>query len=223
VAVSAADRERFVELYAVDPDRVVEVPNGSDTERFTPAPRDAKEPLREALGLPARPTVVYAAAGPKVADLVGLRWVRSAAANLGNTTFLVVGGVSPPFVEGNVIATGFVPDPVPYFQAADIAVCPIEYGGGTKLKLFDSLAAGLPSVVFEEALHGTDFRHGEEVWIAEKSISALTTAVSRLLEDQALADRLSVQGRELVVVQHDWKDSARRLEAALLSILQPHG
>ncbi len=220
LAVSSEDRNRFVELYEVDPARVVEVPNGSDTGRFVPATRDTRTVLRQMLGLPDRPTIVYMAAGPKVADRVGLSWVQRVARNLSDFTFLVVGGVvARPFVEGNVVATGFVPDPVPFLQAADVSLCPIEHGGGTKLKVFDSLAVGLPSVVFDETIRGTALRHAEEVWVAEKSLPVVTDAVRLLAEDSSLGDRLGAQGRAFVVAHHDWKAIARRLEAALLGLV----
>jgi glycosyltransferase involved in cell wall biosynthesis len=107
---------------------------------------------------------------------------------------------------------------VPYFQAADVALCPIEHGGGTKIKVWDALAAGLPTVVFPETMQG-EVRHGEQVWVAEKTEDALVAAVSRMLDDGETAGRLGATGRAFVVAHHDWKDLADGLEAALLSIL----
>jgi glycosyltransferase involved in cell wall biosynthesis len=160
-------------------------------------------------------------AGPKAADLAALDWVRRVAARMPDTTALVVGGIARPAVDGNVVSTGFVDDPVPYLQAADVSLCPVEFGGGTKIKLWDSLAAGLPSVVFAETLHGTNLQDGRHVLVSGKSGDELVAAVRRLLDDGTLAGNLSTAGREHVVRHHDWRASARKLEATLLGLVSP--
>jgi glycosyltransferase involved in cell wall biosynthesis len=220
VAVSPEDRTVFLEKHHVQASRLALVPNGSDTESFTPVGPEEKRALRRQLGLPERPTVLYVAAIPKPPDRVGLAWVKRVAARLPELGFLVVGGVVPgPFIEGNVVATGLVDEVVPYFQAADVALCPIEHGGGTKIKVWDSLAAGLPTVVFAETVRNT-LQHGEHVWIAEKGEEELVTAIRTLVEDRDLAVRLGGVGRAFVEAHHDWRDIAGGLEASLLSILR---
>ena len=44
----------------------------------------------------------------------------------------------------------------------------IEFGGGTKIKMIESLAVGLPTVVLEETRLSANAQHGEHVWIVEK-------------------------------------------------------
>ena len=66
-----------------------------------------------------------------------------------------------------VVATGLLDDFGVALAAADFALCPIEFGGGTKIKLLEGLAAGLPTVAFAEALHGLDL--DGEVLAAPKS------------------------------------------------------
>jgi glycosyltransferase involved in cell wall biosynthesis len=218
LAVSPSDCRDFVERYRADPMRVIEIPNGSDTSRFTPVAPADRPGLRDRLGLPSRATVLFMSAGPKAADLAALDWVRRAAARMPDTTALVVGGIARPGVDGNVVSTGFVDDPVPYLQAADVSLCPLEFGGGTKIKLWDSLAAGLPSVVFAETLHGTNLQDGRHVLVSAKDVDELVATVRRLLDDGTLAGTLSTAGREHVVRYHDWRASARKLEAALLGL-----
>ena len=220
VAVSPEDRRVFLDRFSVEPERVVEVPNGADTAAFVPLERQARGSLRRRLGLPDRPTVVFIAGPRKPPDIAGLAWVRRAARRVPDATFLVVGGVvDRPFVDGNVVATGYVPDPRPYLQAADVSLCPIEYGGGTKIKVWDSLATGLPTVVFSETLRGTLLRDREHVAIAAKSEDALAAVVGRLLSDWELADRLGAGGRAFVVANNDYEAIASRLEDALVALM----
>jgi glycosyltransferase involved in cell wall biosynthesis len=145
--------------------------------------------------------------------------VRRVAELMPDVTFVVTGTLFPrPVRERNVIGTGLVDDPLPYLQAADLSVCPVEFGGGTKIKVLEALSVGLPTVVFAEAMRGLSVRDGEQVWVAEKHESSLAAAIRRLLRDQGLALRLGLSGRRFVVEHHDWRRLAATLENALLRL-----
>jgi glycosyltransferase involved in cell wall biosynthesis len=47
---------------------------------------------------------------------------------------------------GNIVVTGFVEDPLPYFEKACLAVAPLRLGAGVKVKVLEALSAGLPVV-----------------------------------------------------------------------------
>ncbi|MBF2017508.1 MAG: glycosyltransferase [Rivularia sp. T60_A2020_040] len=48
--------------------------------------------------------------------------------------------------NNNIIVTGFVEDPTPYFEKAQIGIVPLLQGAGIKLKTLEMLAAGLPVI-----------------------------------------------------------------------------
>jgi polysaccharide biosynthesis protein PslH len=220
LAVSEDDARGFQERYGLPAERLAVVPNGADIRSLAPAEEAERAELRARLGLPSGPVVLYLSGMPKIPDVQGLRWVRRVAAEMPQVTFLIVGGVCPaPAVEGNVIATGVVPDHRPYVRAADASLCPIEFGGGTKLKLLDSLAAGLPTVAFAETVRGTALRAGEHVVVAGKDVAALTRALHELLGDRPRARALGTAGREHVVAHHDWRPIAAGLEARLAELV----
>jgi glycosyltransferase involved in cell wall biosynthesis len=61
--------------------------------------------------------------------------------------FLLLGSMEPtPFRDGAVIATGRVPEVLPYFAAADAGLNPVVRGTGANVKLFEYLAAQLPVI-----------------------------------------------------------------------------
>jgi glycosyltransferase involved in cell wall biosynthesis len=215
VAVTEADRRGFAERYGIDPAGVVVAPNGADTERYRPADAETRRAARRSLGLPDRPVVMFA--GSRIApNRYGLEWVRQLAARDQRFTFLVVGAVAPrPRVEGNLVLTGFVDDFPRYLSAADFALCPIEYGAGTKIKLLESLAAGLPVLAFAEATSGLGVRDGEHLLVVDKDVEALGRGLDRLAGDAALAERLSAAARAYVCEHHDWDRIAADLDAAL--------
>lgn len=215
LAVTPDDRLAFVQRCGADPARVVKVPNGADTERYRPADPETRRAARRALGLPERPVVVFPASALPP-NRIGLRWVRRLAARAQRFTFVVVGNVAPrPEVNGNLLCTGFVDAFPRYLEAADVALCPIEYGGGTKIKLLESLAAGLPVVAFAEATSGLEVRDGEHLLVVDKDVEALSDALDRLADEPGLAERLRAGAREYACEHHDWDLIAADLQAAL--------
>jgi glycosyltransferase involved in cell wall biosynthesis len=219
LAVSASEREGYTERYGVDPERVVEIPNGADTKRYSPIRPDAKAAARRRLGLPERSTVIY------VASVIppnrrGADWVRRLAAVADRFTFLAVGeGAQVDDRPSNMISTGFVDDLRPYLEAADIALCPIEHGAGTKIKLLEYMASGLPTVAFSPAVGGLLARHGVEVLVAEPSVRGLREATECLADDQGLALRIGRAARALVVKRYDWGRIGGRLDDALTAMI----
>jgi glycosyltransferase involved in cell wall biosynthesis len=70
---------------------------------------------------------------------------------------LVVGSVaSRAYREGSLIATGPVPDVVPYFAASDAGLNLVKRGSGSNVKLFEYLAAKLPVISTAFGVRGTE-------------------------------------------------------------------
>jgi len=221
LAVSAADRDGLVERYGVDPTRVAVAPNGADLGEIVPAGAGERAAARRSLGLPGDRPVVMFAGSDVTPNRRGLDWVRELARRTDRYTFLVVGRVGGRARrEGSVVFTGFVRDFATCLAAADVALCPIEFGGGTKIKLIESLAAGLPTIAFEESLHGLDARDGEQVLVAGKSADELLGALDRLGADPGVAARLGTAARAHAEEHHDWRAIAAGVEAALVELVE---
>lgn len=56
----------------------------------------------------------------------------------------------------DIEVTGFVDDPVPYFERAALAISPLRYGAGVKLKVLEAIAANLPIVGTSIAAEGVE-------------------------------------------------------------------
>ncbi|HUP33402.1 MAG TPA: glycosyltransferase family 4 protein [Gaiellaceae bacterium] len=112
--------------------------------------------------------------------------------------------------EGHVRVTGEVPDVLPFLRRARSLVLPLRSGGGTRLKALEALAAGVPLVSTRFGVAGLDVRDGEHVLLGERPAELAAQAL-RVLEDDALAERLSTAGRRLVETRYDWSVVARPL------------
>jgi polysaccharide biosynthesis protein PslH len=110
----------------------------------------------------------------------------------------------------DVEVTGTVDSVLPHLRSARVTVLPIRAGGGTRLKALEALAAGVPVVATPFAVGGLGLRDGKHALIAE-SAPDLAAAAAAVLEDDALAERVSRAGRSLVERRFDWPDLARPL------------
>jgi polysaccharide biosynthesis protein PslH len=221
LAVSDEDRAELIRRYDVRPDRVVVVPNGVDTSAFVPVDAQAKASAKRRLGLPERPTVLYTGSNT-APNRAGLRWVRRLAERAPHLSFVVVGELSAGLIDEPFFAPGVVNEMEPFLRAADIAICPIEFGGGTKIKLLEALGAGLPTVAFSEATQGLEVRDREHLLVVPKDETALLAALEELVADPALSERLGRGGRDYVCANHDWQVIATELELLLSGLLRVH-
>lgn len=111
----------------------------------------------------------------------------------------------PPFIE----VTGSVPDVRPYYERASVFIVPLRLGGGTRLKIVEAMAMGLPVVSTSVGAEGLDVHSGEDIWIADDP-RAFAEGVLRLLSDPVLWSRLSAGGRRRAC-RYDWKALTRPL------------
>jgi glycosyltransferase involved in cell wall biosynthesis len=220
LAVSLEDREEFARRYGVDPRKISVIPNGADVDLYRPADEATRAALRRRLGLPAGPTVIFPAPHRQTPILEGLKWVGRVAARLPQVTFLITGAVEKPRAEGNLLFTGFVEEYDSYLRSADCLLCPIDRGGGTKLKLIESAAAGLPIAAFAESVRGTTFRSGDHLLVVDKSVSAIAMGLRRLLEERDTARRLGASARAHAVEHYDWGAIAQTMESALMGLIE---
>ncbi len=113
----------------------------------------------------------------------------------------------------HVVLTGHVPDVSPYYAAASIAIAPVHSGGGTRLKVIEALARGVPLVATNFACSGFDLVDRTEVRIADNERDFARACVS-LLGDPGQRRALAVAGRQRFELEFD----AARCEASVAEL-----
>ncbi|MGE0553651.1 MAG: glycosyltransferase family 4 protein [Gemmatimonadales bacterium] len=210
LVVSPLDAER---LRGVSPScRIEVVDNGVDVEYFRPSGDGVPEPdslifVGAMYWYPNREAVEY---------LVDEIWPLVSAGEP-SRTLTIVGRNPPPAVaaieDPRVRVTGFVPDVRPYLEAAEIYVCPIRSGGGTRLKILDALAMERPVVATRVAVEGLAIVEGEH-FIQAESPSEFAAAIDLLASDPERRRALGLAGRTLVEERYAWTVVGRSLERA---------
>lgn len=84
----------------------------------------------------------------------------------------------------DIEVTGFVDDPIPYFERAALAVAPLRYGAGVKLKVLEAIAAKLPVVGTSVAAEGV-VAATNELEIADDEVCFAQKVIDRLSRDRA--------------------------------------
>jgi glycosyltransferase involved in cell wall biosynthesis len=104
-----------------------------------------------------------------------------------------------------------VPDVRPHLAASAVLAVPLRIGGGSRLKILEALAAGLPVVSTRVGAEGLALSPEEDYTLAdtpEEVAAALIDVLQRPASRQAQAEH----GRYSVGTQYDWRTLADRLE-----------
>jgi glycosyltransferase involved in cell wall biosynthesis len=188
------------------------IPNGVDTHYFDPRAflRDQQpESLVFAGGLDWYPN---ASAMRFFIDQV---WPVLKAARP-NATLTVIGRKPPTWLtdaaaaDSNINVPGFVDDVRPHIAAAQVYICPIFDGGGTKLKVLDALSMGVPIVAHPVACEGIDVTPERNVLLASTP-DEFFKQIIRLFADRQLRQALAQSGRKLAEEKYDFDEIGRLL------------
>lgn len=114
---------------------------------------------------------------------------------------------------------GPVDSVVPYYDSAALTVAPFRFGGGSKLKVLESLSMRRPVVSTPTGSVGLDVSSDVGVVVREDS-SEFANAVVELLADPTKRTRLGDAGREFVTRNYAWTEIMRegieRVESSVL-------
>src|SRR6185312_9638330 len=92
----------------------------------------------------------------------------------------------------------------PHVQRAGVCVVPLLSGSGTRLKIIEAMAMGVPVVSTTIGAEGIDGTDGVHFRIAD-SASAFARAVLSILRHPAEAERLRRAARMLVQERYTWQ------------------
>jgi polysaccharide biosynthesis protein PslH len=108
--------------------------------------------------------------------------------------------------------TGTVEDVRPYLARAGICIVPLRVGGGTRLKIYEAMAAGVPVVTTAIGAEGLPLRHGEHLMIANTAQEQID-AIRSLFSDPAQAAQLAANALRHVQEHCSWDHAAERFLA----------
>lgn len=116
--------------------------------------------------------------------------------------------------DQRIQVTGTVPDVRPWLWGSAVSIVPLRIGGGTRLKIYESMAAGTAVVSTTVGAEGLDVSHPSNIRLADTP-SAFAEACLSLLNDKAERDRMASEAFELVASRYSWDKITDQFESVL--------
>jgi sugar transferase (PEP-CTERM/EpsH1 system associated) len=114
----------------------------------------------------------------------------------------------------NIVVTGTVPDVRPWLWGSAVSIVPLRIGGGTRLKIFEAMAAKVPVVSTAIGAEGLPVEPGRHLLIADEA-EAFAESCLKLLEDGERRSALAESGWALVRDRFSWDAVTGKFEAIL--------
>jgi glycosyltransferase involved in cell wall biosynthesis len=222
----ASERERQ-ELLARCPGADVQViPNGIDVSSYT-LEAIAKAPRHSDL-TDTKPTILFVGSMDYHANADAVTWFSRVAwpeiaRNNPDLHFVIVGREPTPEVRAlgsdRIHVTGTVDDVRPFYASAVAVVVPLRSGSGTRVKILEAMAAGVPVVSTRLGAEGIEVENGVHLLLADNG-QEIASAISRLASSVESRVRLSQAGRALVGRLYDWSKIGKQLYRIHSDLLQ---
>jgi len=199
IAVSEHDRS-LMETW-VEGSRITVIPTGVDLQQYRP----------DFSAKPAAPVVLFVGAMDWEPNVDAMEyfcqeiWPR-VLAHTHDARLRIVGRNPGERVQKlaspSVQVTGRVPSVIEHLRAAAAVIVPLRIGGGTRLKIYEAMAAGKAVVSTSVGAEGLEVHHGRDIILADDPKS-FADSVSTLLRDENLRQKYERAAAQLAA-QYDW-------------------
>jgi len=209
IAVSETDAALMREWYGIKPTEAV--PTGVDADYFKV--RSAVSPVAD---------LVFVGALDWAPNIDGVDWFQREVLPLilrrrPDCAVAIVGRKPPRAIQEltarypGIQVTGTVPDVRPWLWGSKVSIVPLRVGGGTRLKIFEAMAAGVPVVSTTVGAEGLGARDGDTIRIADAPEDFAAACIA-LLDDPAQRERLRNRALQMVTEQCSWEAVASAFE-----------
>ena len=239
IALNDAAKESFISLGRVKGDNIIVLPNGVDTDLFSP--NTAAKEVAQRYSLEGKTAVLFVG---RLAEIKGVRYLLKAADNIVNNfgykniVFILVGphtfaGVDKPLsmreilnymerhqLSKNVILTGSLPleDVRRLYAACDIFVLP-SLAEGDPLVTIEAMASGKPVIGTRVGGIPHQIRDGWNGFLIEPgNEQQLADKIKYLIDNPEEQKRLGANSRKYAKEVFDWNKLAQKLAQVYQSL-----
>ena len=212
IAVSEADANLMRTMFGIK--AVTAVPTGVDVEYFTP--RGPAEPVADLVfvgsmdWMPNSDGILFFVR--EVLPLIRRKRPDCSLAIVGRQPGGEIRALAD--ADPKILVTGTVPDVRPYLWGSPVSIVPLRIGGGTRLKIYEAMAAQTAVVSTTIGAEGLDVKPPANIRIADEP-QAFADACLDLLNDAGERNRMVRETAALVSSRFSWDDVVRCFESAL--------
>ncbi|MBI1353788.1 MAG: glycosyltransferase [Acidobacteria bacterium] len=210
IAVSESDSKTMQGLFGLE--SVPAVPTGVDTEVFAPQPAEPVADLIFLGSMDWMPNIdgvqhFYKEIWPLIVE----RRPETTLAIVGRRPSNAIVELSR--LDSRIVVTGTVDDVRPYLWGSQVSIVPLRVGGGTRLKIYESMAAGLACVSTTIGAEGLEIHPPHDIRIADEPEDFARQCLE-LLDDAKTRQSVAQAGLEMVRESFSWESVTDRFEAA---------
>ncbi|MBT3288201.1 MAG: glycosyltransferase [Victivallales bacterium] len=203
IAVSPEDAQTMRNEYGLS-NVLGDVPTGVDSDQFQQVRRER---------LPGN--IVFLGSMDWMPNIDAVQWFVQqiyplVCERLPNATLSIVGRRPDPSVlalgkaDATIKVTGTVPDVRPYLAEGSVCVVPLRAGGGTRIKIFEAMAAGIPVVSTRIGAEGLPVEDGTHCFLADDP-RAFANRVIDVLQGAPATGQMAATAAKLVREKFDWE------------------
>ena len=214
--IAVSDHDRELMSHMTNSSRITVVPTGVDLQQYAAA-------VNAKLSGEKKPLVLFLGSMDWEANVDGVDYFcrniwPSVLEAVPGARFRIVGRNPHPrvmkLISDSVEVTGRVPSVVEHLQEAAVFVVPLRVGGGTRLKIYEAMAAGKAVVSTTIGAEGLDVNHGKDILLADDAEN-FAASVIKLLKDAEMRQRFETAAARLAA-QYDWATVTRKFEDSLV-------
>lgn len=187
------------------------VPNGVDTKAYRPYPLDKRERNILIVG------ALYYDANAEAAMHFYNEIFPIVRRTIPDCTLTIVGKDPPVELQRlnrdpRIMIKGNVGDVRPYYASALVSAVALKAGGGTRLKILESMALGTPVVSTRLGCEGIEVKNGQHILVADEP-GDFAGRICDLMTSASLWQEISKNARDLVEEKYCWDHICDDLEA----------
>jgi len=200
ITMSDIDRELLLSRNADL--KITTVPNGVDTQVFLPLPASTETSKN----------LIYVGNMSYRPNVDAVKWFCNEILplihqKLPEVEMWIVGNKPLPEVHelanDLIHVTGLVEDVQPYYEKSTVCVIPLRAGGGTRLKILESMSLGRAVVSTSIGCEGISITDGENILLADDAQSFASQTIA-LLQDKQKRESIAQIARQFVIDHYDW-------------------
>lgn len=139
-----------------------------------------------------------------------------------NARLLVVGNKPSSqllkYASDNVVITGFVDDPNPYFMHSKCMVAPLLYGAGIKIKVLEGLSSGVPVLTNSIGIEGIPAKNNIEYFHCETANDYIET-INKIFNNEVDLFSVSRNAKLFIQKNYNYKNSLKEFDRHIKELI----
>jgi glycosyltransferase involved in cell wall biosynthesis len=218
VVTSERDREELAKVHGISRSKIVVIPNGVDLNTYRPD-STIRRATRAKLDIPEEdPVLIFVGRASYPPNRFAIDYIKDKLSpavwdKAPNARFLVVSRDLPAdYLAGDqrFVHVRDAGSDIPYINAADIALAPIDVGGGTRLKILNCMACGKAVVSTPMGCAGINATNGRDLIVSP--LEEMPNAVNGLIEDAHSRTELGMRAWHHALSNFSWDKSVSEFD-----------